>query len=236
MARPVQGVDYVMALLVEEFEAHEFDVKWLLCQLASSQTYQRSSRMATTGDSTVEVTHPPATSYRIALERPLSAEQILASVWQATGPFPISAAKAATETTEETGDQETSTDMAEESDSPPTLDELREKFVAALANPPREPEIGINPTVKAALFMMNDDAVLQLLTPRDDNLIARLTALDSADQIADELYLSILSRQPNAVEQAEVTEYLVSHSSHRTPALTDLAWALLASTEFLVNH
>jgi hypothetical protein len=230
----------VMALLVEEFEQHEFDMKWLLRQLARSQAYQRSSRIATAGDSSAEVALPAATSYRMALERPLSAEQILASVWQATGPFPASkvntATNTATDANEATGDQGMPTDLTEESERLPTMDELREKFAAALANPPREPEITINHTVKAALFLMNDDAVWQLLTPRGDNLIARLAALDSADQIADELYLSVLSRQPNAAEQAEVAEYLVSHSSRRTPALTDLAWALLASVEFCVNH
>jgi hypothetical protein len=116
------------------------------------------------------------------------------------------------------------------------LDELREKFTAVLANPPREPEIGINPTVKAALFLMNDVSVLQLLTPHGDNLIGRLVALESSEQIAQELYLSVLSRQPNAEERTEVSEYLASHSDARPAALADLAWALLASTEFCVNH
>ena len=59
---------------------------------------------------------------------------------------------------------------------------------------------------------------------------------NAADSIADELYLSVLSRQPNADEQAEDAEYLASHAEQRTNALTDLAWALLASTEFCVNH
>jgi len=227
----------VLALLAKEFEQHDFDMKWLLRQVARSQAYQRSSRMMTSSESSVEVTLPASTSYRMALERPLSAEQILASVWQATGPFPASAIKKATDDVSEVdGDRGSSTEVAEELDNLPTMDELQEKFAAALANPPREPEISINPSVKAALFLMNDDAMLQLLTPRGDNLIARLAALESAEQIADELYLSVLSRPPSVVEQTEVAEYLVSHSDRRTTALTDLSWALLASVEFCVNH
>lgn len=226
----------VMALLVEEFGAHEFDMKWMLRQLARSQAYQRSSRGVATGESAVEATPPPPSSYRRALERALSAEQILASVLQATGPATAGDLAAAAEAAPDAGESAATTGAASESATPTTVDKLREKFTAVLANPPREPEIGINPTVKAALFFMNDDAVLQLLTPQNDNLIARLVALEAADSIADELYLSVLSRQPNADEQAEVAEYLASHAEQRTNALTDLAWALLASTEFCLNH
>ena len=229
----------VMALLVDEFGKHKFDMKWLLRQLARSRTYQRSSRI--TDDAPFEAASWEPTSYRLAMERALSAEQILASVWQATGPVAEAARESKPDVdsgASENGaaENDTPTDSPKAPAVPTTMDELRERFIAVLGNPPREPEIDINPTVKAALFLMNDDAVLNLLKPGDHNLIARLAALDSIEQIGDELYLSVLSRRPSAEEQVEVSEYLDSHSKHREGALADLAWALLASTEFCINH
>ncbi len=237
----------VMALLVDEFGQHEFDMKWMLRQLARSQTYQRSSRLALSSETSVDTTDPAPSSYRRGLERPLSAEQLLASVWQATGPAAVEASSAAAATSEEqpvASESNTSVDTPsvktpadEPAAAPPvSLETLREKFTAVLANPPREPEITINPTVKAALFLMNDVSVLQLLVPRDDNLIGRLAVMDDNQLVADELYLSVLSRQPTAEEQLEVAEYLADHVDARPDALADLAWALLASTEFCVNH
>jgi len=236
----------VMALLVESFGQQQFDMKWLLRELARSHTYQRSSRRETHDN--VGTQPPSPTSYRQGLERPLSAEQLLASVWQATGTVTAGTNRAATtaagaESPDNQQLVESKTDAAAVTPnadstfgSSDELDALREKFKAVLANPPREPEVSINPTVKAALFFMNDDAVLQLLTPRDGNLVSRLAALESADEIAGELYLSVLSRPATEKERAEVADYLVSHETERPAALADLAWALLASTEFCVNH
>ncbi len=215
----------LMALLVDEFGNHAFDMKWLLRELARTQTYQRSSRQSVSAGDADQDGPVSAQSYRRGLERPLSAEQLLASVWQATGP---GTAAAASNTDPQAAPEEGSTAA--------TLDELRDKFTAALSNPPREPEISINPTVKAALFLMNDAAVLQLLTPRDGNLIARLVEIEAGEPAAHELYLSILSRPPTEDELAEVAGYLADHPEQRPEACADLAWALLASTEFCVNH
>ncbi len=53
---------------------------------------------------------------------------------------------------------------------------------------------------------------------------------------AEELYLSTLTRLPMTEERAEVVNYLAKQESRRETALGHLAWALLASTEFCVNH
>ena len=54
--------------------------------------------------------------------------------------------------------------------------------------------------------------------------------------IADELYLSLYTRRPTDEERAEVARYLADRGKERVPALQELAWALLASTEFRFNH
>jgi hypothetical protein len=54
--------------------------------------------------------------------------------------------------------------------------------------------------------------------------------------MSEELYLSILTRLPSAEERAEVAEYLARNAERRPAAIGHLAWALLASAEFSVNH
>ena len=54
--------------------------------------------------------------------------------------------------------------------------------------------------------------------------------------VAEELYLSVLTRRPDAEERKEVAAFLAPRSHDRAAALQGLAWALLASTEFCVNH
>jgi hypothetical protein len=113
---------------------------------------------------------------------------------------------------------------------------LLPKFVKAFANPPMEPETEIAPSLQAALFVLNDAQVLELLKPQPGNLVDRLMKLSDPAATADELYLSVLSRLPNTEEKAEVSDLLDRAGDKRTESLSQLAWALIASTEFCVNH
>ncbi len=117
--------------------------------------------------------------------------------------------------------------------TPPT-DPLKAKFLKAYANQPREPEDEVLPSLRAALFLRNDETLLALLKATAGNLVARLAEL-SADKIADELYLSILTRMPTADESATVSK-LLAKQTDKPAAVGKLAWALLASSEFGVNH
>lgn len=189
----------LLDLLVQELVAHKYDMKWLLRELALTQTYQRSSVLPE------GVKEPPRESFLVAHEKRLSAEQLLASVLVATGED-VKHATAA-----------------------------RPKFVKAFANPPREPEDEFAPALRGALFLLNDDLVLGWLAPKPGNLVDRLAKLPD-DKAAEELYLSVLSRRPADEERDEVATYLAKHTDRRPAALGRLAWALLASTEFGVNH
>lgn len=193
----------LLEALADEFVAHKFDVKWLLREIALSQAYQRSSVLPA-GQEKLE----PQT-FLVGLEKRLSAEQLLASMLEATG------------------ERERLVKAGH--------DALQAKFLKAFANPAREAEDEFSPSLKAALFVLNDDAVLTLLTPKPGNLVERLAKLPD-DKIAEELYLSVLSRQPGADEKADVQKYLTKHASRKPTALGHLAWALLASSEFAANH
>lgn len=183
----------LLDLLSKEFSDHNFDMKWLLREIAMSQAYQRSSRMAGKEP-------PDASFFATALERRLSAEQLLQNTLIATG---------------------SDTKLAET---------LRSKFVKAFANQPREPENEFEPSLKAALFVLHDESVLALVKPFADRL-AKL----ADDQIAEELYLSILTRKAGTDEIATVLNVL-KKCPNKPDAVGRMAWSLIASMEFGVNH
>jgi hypothetical protein len=199
----------LLDLLASELAAHQFDMRWLLREIARSKTYQRSSR---SDDETLLSSSP--TNYRVALEKPLSSEQMLASLRQALGSAkPLAIPQ---------GDK--------------AWIDWQTKFDKALANPPREPEVEHSPTVKAALFVMNDATVLGWLKPEGDNLAARLNAMSDHQQLAEELYLAVLSRLPTDDERQATTDYLSARGDRREKAIANLMWSLLASNEFCSNH
>ena len=188
----------LLDLLAREMTEHKFDIKWLLRELALTRTYQRSSVLP------ADAKEPLPEHFAVALEKPLSAEQLFASVTRAVG-------------------------------TPPN-DALKLKFVKAFANPPMEPEGEFAPSLRAALFLMNDADLLKLLDTQPENLLTRLKALASPEAVADELYLSVLSRRPTTAEVAEVSEQFQRAGERRDAVLKQLVWALLASAEFCLNH
>jgi hypothetical protein len=70
----------VLDLLAREFVAHQLDIRWLLRELALTETYQRTSAWPEE-----RRPFPPIDRYVVALERPLVAEQVAHSLWLATG-------------------------------------------------------------------------------------------------------------------------------------------------------
>jgi len=184
----------LLDLLAKEFAAKDFDIKWLLREMALTKTYQRSSQ--------ISGKDPPEEKYfAVALERRLTADQLLHTMIAATG----TEAKSA--------------------------ESLRPKFLKAFANQPREPEDEIAPSLKAALFLLHDEAVLAMTKP----LVERLAKLPE-EKIAEELYLTVLTRKPTAEESATVAKLLKKDPAKKPDAIGRLAWALIASMEFGVNH
>jgi hypothetical protein len=113
------------------------------------------------------------------------------------------------------------------------LDAARTKFTKAFGGPAREPEEDVAPSLKGAMFLLNDPLLLGWLQPKPGNLVGRLKAMKD-DEVADELYLSVLTRRPDDEERAAVKKALAGKDRDRV--LSRLAWSLLASTEFHVNH
>jgi len=218
----------LLDLLAKEFVSHAFDIKWLLREIALSETYQRSSRLP------AKAKRVESASYRTAHPKALTPEQLLNAVLKATGNLEkVYAMK--TDPNAEKFDRKgyfTGTNL----DLPPTLDEIRAVFVQTYGKPPGEAEVDFMPGLNKSLFLMNDKLIIHWLKPREGNLIERLIKLTAAEVIAEELYLSVLARLPEENEKATVADYLQQNKKRHNAALSDLAWALLNSAEFRLNH
>ncbi|MBY0514011.1 MAG: DUF1549 and DUF1553 domain-containing protein, partial [Gemmataceae bacterium] len=203
----------LMDLLATEFAAHQFDVKWLLREVALSKTYQRSSE--------VPAGELPADRYLAASLKPLSAEQLGYAVFQATG----------TTDAERAALGKSPTEAALDAKLMPRLAPFRNVF----GGQPGAPDAGTTTTLDQTLFLKYGGAVRGLIAPRTGNLADRLTKLTDPAALADELFVSVLSRPPTADEAKDVAELLAA-AKDRPAAINELVWALLASAEFRFNH
>lgn len=229
----------LLDLLGREFVAHDFNIRWLLRELARTKTYQRSASLP---DRDLE---PALDSYAVALEKRISAEQLFWSVGVACGEFEAVQLELQTTGAEETskvptGELPPSVDgrwTAEQLvEKSATLAALQKQLHSTFGNPPKQPEVEFTPTVAGALYLMHSEDVRRLLNPRPGNLIHRLNELKSDDEVINELFMCVLSRQPSPAEMTDVQQYLNLNNDRKTEPLANLTWALLTSTEFMVNH
>lgn len=83
-------------------------------------------------------------------------------------------------------------------------------------------------SVPQALLMMNGGVGQLISDTRCEAVIAASSAANSTDEKIDALYLAFLSRKPSATERAAASKALCENL-----ALTDLAWTLANTREFL---
>jgi hypothetical protein len=206
----------LLTLLADELASHRFDLRLYLRELALSTTYQRSSRPPSEGSK------PDPAAFAVAALKPLSPEQLAWSVMQATG---LSDAERLA--------------LGKNPSEPALYAKLAGQaapFAAVFGGQPGQPGAAFQATVDQALFLSNGGLVRGWLAPRPGNLADRLGRLQRADAVAEELFLSVLSRPPSAEEQQEVADYLQARPKDRAAALQELAWVLVTSAEFRFNH
>lgn len=206
----------VLDLLAKEIVARKFDLRWLIRELALTETYARASTLP-------EGEKLPADRYLSASERHLTCEQQLRAFLIATGEL----------------DRLTKNAKADEKDDARkyTLADFEKAFAAAFANPAKEPETKVNPTLRSSLFLRNSDHIHWALQPRAGNLIERVSRLSDESAMAEQLYLAVLTRLPDAEEKAAFSEWMKKRGDKNiASAVSDFAWALFSSTEWFVNH
>ena len=110
------------------------------------------------------------------------------------------------------------------------------EFVTIFGSVPGQPEGEFAASLPQALFLANSETLSGWVPARRGNLTEQLTELDDSTTIADELYLSVLSRMPEEAECNLVKEHLEAGKTDRPKAVAALGWSLLASAEFRLNH
>lgn len=176
---------------------------------------------------------------QVAPLRPLTPEQLAASLMQATGVWAgeLSAAAAKAE-------KSSALTSAPEGDRPGLRRRLvQQELLARLRGTLSEfvrqygGEAGqdFQATVNQALFFGNGGTIDGWLKPSGENLMARLSKMDHDAQLAQAMYHAVLSRPASADEAQQVAVYLRGRQD-KPQAIAEMAWALLASTEFLFNH
>ncbi|RBP47377.1 uncharacterized protein DUF1553 [Roseimicrobium gellanilyticum] len=208
----------LLDLLAKEFAAHRFDLRWLIRELALTEVYARSSALPREAAPKAGAER----TYTTARERHLTAAQMTRTFLLATGELE----RVSTVTKAE----------PEKDEKKYTLADFEKAFVAALANAPKEPELQVNPTLRSSLFLRNGDHVLWAVKPRAGNLVDRVLKLPTPEAMAEELYLSILTRMPDTDEKALFAEWMERPGVEKSLAVGDFVWALLSSTEWFVNH
>ncbi|MCS6852873.1 MAG: DUF1549 and DUF1553 domain-containing protein [Gemmataceae bacterium] len=205
----------LLDLLANRFADIRFDIRAFLRELALSRTYQRSSELPVGVDESARET------FAVANLKPLSPEQLAFAVMQATG----------------------WTDVERKSAKDPNvlygrLAANMAPFVAAFGTRPGQPIDGsYEATLDQALFVAHGKLLATWLAPHPGgNLTFRLGQRTDPREVAEELFLSVLTRWPSDEERKEVVQYLQDRSGDRVAALQELTWALLASTEFRFNH
>jgi hypothetical protein len=211
-----------------------YDTRAFLREIMLSAAYQRSS-LAPEG---VDPDSLPAESFAIANLKGLSPEQLFQSLLIATQSGPLF------EEQIETALREDAPAYAELEKDAAALQKARDgerarrigEFVTTFASTPGQPEVDFQASLPQALFLANHPLVAEWLEPRSGNLAHQMLIRDEPDLVAEEIYLSVLSRAPSANERAAAAAHLATRGPERPAALKELIWSLLASAEFRLNH
>jgi hypothetical protein len=234
----------LLELMAREFVAMRYDVKAFLRELALTRIYQRSSEPppgASPGDDGAVTS-----TFVVASLKTETPEQLAWSVMQGLGLV----AQARLQVEEKLDGHDPKMRAILQSDAKRRAlrvtmleegvhDQLQKyvaSFVRQFAAAAGQPQDATEPTVHQALFLSNGGQIQNWLAPSNGSLVGRLAAMSDSSAIADELYLSLYTRRPTEEECTEVTRYLADRGKERVPALQELTWALLASTEFRFNH
>lgn len=109
-------------------------------------------------------------------------------------------------------------------------------FVTIFGAGSGQPQHDFFATAEQVLFFANGNEVRGWLSPSGNNLTARLAKLDSPEKLAEELYLSVLTRRPTQEEVGDVKAYLAARPTAKSEVVQEMAWALVTSSEFRFHH
>lgn len=201
----------VLQLLAEQFAAHNFDLRFLVRTITATRVYQLTSRKSHASQT------EPEDFARAAL-RGLTPEQVFDSLAEATGFY-----------------------QPYRTDNPFAIADAtpRGRFLQLFRDSSESP-LRKETTILQALAMMNGEFVTTATAPENSSTLRSIVdfPLMSDEDRLDAIFLAALSRHPSDDERRKCLELLKSDPTPKAHAdtLGDIFWALLNSSEFLLNH
>jgi hypothetical protein len=95
----------------------------------------------------------------------------------------------------------------------------------------------VNRTMDQAMFLINNDQILNQVDASGDTVLARLLKDEPEDNkvVVDVLYARVLAREPSDRERTIVLKHVESLND-RGRAFEDILWSLLNSAEFTTRR
>jgi hypothetical protein len=205
----------LLELLAADFKAGGHDVKRLVRVLLLSRAYQLSSKGGQGGAEDVKLASLQLDHFARFRTRPLSVDQLYASILGATG-FKPDAEPAPPEGQPPAKPQEPPEDPEED--------------------PADKPVEALGPnalTVQRALVLLNADFINQAVNAGAGQATKQMGEKIGAAHV-EYLFLATLSRKPDAAESKAMLKLLKGEDKNL--GLQDVVWALLNSAEFNSNH
>lgn len=224
----------VLTLLEQWLVAHDFDIRGCLREIALTRAYQLSSELPPGAEP------PPEADFAVAKLRGLTPEQLRWSLLQATGRLSshLTAAESKLRQMQPEEFETRRSDWRWRLAQYEQLERASEPVVAKFAGLEGQGDGEFQPTVDHALFLQNGATLLELLKVSPGSTLERGIRGSSASVLAEEVYLSVLSRRPTTDESADFERSWneASDEPRRRSAAQSLFWGLLLSAEFRVNH
>jgi len=222
----------VLKLLTAALQEMDYDLKYLIRELALTETYQRRSH------SKADLKSADKPDYHVGLLKPLSPEQLAWSMMQATGVTErtldgLKAKKIKDDP--QNGPQVTAEPLWQEEALHEALWRNVDSFTVTFGTVGAQSS-RFDASANQALFLLNGPLIQSWLVPGGNNLTARLKKLESGSAVAEELYIAVFSRFPNESETRQVVEYLNISQQETHKGIPELVWAALVSDEFRFNH
>ena len=107
-------------------------------------------------------------------------------------------------------------------------------FVSMYGQSAGQPQDDFFATPDQALFAANGGSVVGWSA--GGQLAQRIIPMDDPKALADELYLSALTRRPTEAEIQETSQQLAARPTEKGIVVRDMIWALVTSAEFRFNH
>lgn len=107
-------------------------------------------------------------------------------------------------------------------------------FISMYGQSAGQPQDDFFATPDQALFAANGGTVVGWAA--GGQLAQRLNPLEDPKALAEELYLSVLTRRPTDAEINETVQQLAARPTEKPIVVRDMIWALVTSAEFRFNH